>query len=199
MFGKNKGKSKPKKTSSSLSKKSRANNSSSSKSSKLSQKKGKQNYKTNKNSIVGRNQNSSPTHKRRELRNVTIDTYDVDQSHLSKGTKTTSKTRKHVNDPKTKRPIKIEGYSKAGKESHSVRVDNPPSSKDDAGHILGRQNGGRGDLPSHVMPQSPEVNRGLNRKRAWREYEDNTNKAIKKENKGKVTIKQIFKLNFSLD
>ena len=71
-----------------------------------------------------------------------------------------------------------------------MRVNNPSSSKDDAGHILGKQNGGRGDRPSQVMPQNRDVNRGHKGQRNWRNTENDFNKAIKKYGNGKWTVKQ---------
>ncbi len=92
--------------------------------------------------------------------------FEVDKSDLNKGTATSEGTRTYVNEGTTTKPSKINWEYKiptAGL-SDSGTADNPVSIKSggrwDAGHLLGRQNGGKGDINAWVFPQNPQINRG---------------------------------------
>jgi hypothetical protein len=92
--------------------------------------------------------------------------FEVDKNDMSGGTPTSIETREYVNEPKTPKHGTINwSYSIPGtKIKDSGTASNPSSIKSngrwDAGHLLGRQNGGKGDINSWVFPQNPQINRG---------------------------------------
>lgn len=103
---------------------------------------------------------------------------------VSKGTGTSTTTRKYVNARTTPYPkqvaIEYSGVRKHGKGGRSEFINQPlaKGQKADAGHIFGRQYGGIGNQKAAVFPQHPQTNRGNKYKGAatrhlWREHEDN--------------------------
>jgi len=106
------------------------------------------------------------------------DLFGVAKSDLNTGTDTTKKTRDHVNDASTTKPSAIlfdfltaSTGSKARSgvvsnalafETENPKADLPYSSGNywDAGHKLGKQNGGLGDNNDWVFPQTPAYNQG---------------------------------------
>jgi hypothetical protein len=109
--------------------------------------------------------------------------FEVQKGDLGKGTGTTSSTRAYVNDPSTKKPASISfAYHKIGVSPGTVtatQLDNPKSTLSyksgsywDAGHKLGRQNGGSGSDNDWVFPQTPSVNQGNTRNMTDKEKEE---------------------------
>jgi hypothetical protein len=132
--------------------------------------------------------------------------FEVEESDLGTGTKTSTETRDYVNDP-TKWPD-VPGkvnfkYEVSDKEtSDKVGEDqgtasNPPPGKEgqrwDAGHSLGKQNGGLGDDTAWVFPQNPQVNRanffqGTKTYKQWREPENVFHNMVKDYGEGKWKV-----------
>lgn len=128
--------------------------------------------------------------------------FNVTASDLGTGTDTNQTTRDAVNSWSTF-PTDIDWsysiYTKANKyvDGDSGSTRNPPPQKSnqryDAGHSLGRQNGGLGNNVNWVFPQNPQINRG-NRfngnktYKEWREPENVFHNAVKDYGKGKWKI-----------
>ena len=114
-----------------------------------------------------KNQPTKPYHRVLDLRSVQIHTCKVKKSDLNNGTRTTPKTRKHVNQPGTFRPDVVQAIYSAGKGAGKLKgrtkFVNRPSKTNDAGHVFPRQCGGQGHIPSGVFPQNPP-----NRIGVWR-------------------------------
>ena len=125
--------------------------------------------------------------------------FTVLRSDLDSGTGTSKSTREYVNDPSTPKPNSVlfdyassNKTSKAKtdviKNSLAYEVDNPEADRSyssgsywDAGHKLGRQNGGLGHNTDWVFPQNPALNQGNHRNMdddseethpEWRAHED---------------------------
>lgn len=97
--------------------------------------------------------------------------FTVLKSDLNKGTNTTKETREYVNSWTTipgtvNYSYEIydvgQGDKKVDQDSGSTANPNPMKVGQnwDAGHSLGRQNGGLGDDKGWVFPQNPQFNRG---------------------------------------
>lgn len=129
--------------------------------------------------------------------------FEVTRGDLGNGTDTTQHTRDSVNSWK-KFPTGINwSYSIYDVGDNYIDGDkgytsNPPPQKVgqryDAGHSLGRQNGGLGDDSQWVFPQNPQINRG-NRfngnktYKQWREPENVFHNAVNDYGKGTWKIK----------
>ncbi|RUL79013.1 hypothetical protein [Dyella choica] len=127
------------------------------------------------------------------------DLFTVTKKDLDTGTDTSKATRKYVNEPNTPKPESISFDYATGKSGKVAKttvtqrddviddVDNPQADKAydngnywDAGHKLGRQNGGLGNAKDWVFPQNPAINQGNNknmnneekRHPLWRAHED---------------------------
>jgi len=130
----------------------------------------------------------------------------IDKDDFKGGTDTNKTTQNYVNDnsewPSV--PGNIEyGYQvfdTQGDEvdSDSGDVKNPaPANKGqrwDAGHSLGRQNGGKGDVKKNVFPQNPQINRGnyFQGKKTfglWRSIEDQFHESVENNDHGVWTLK----------
>ncbi|MGV3609585.1 MAG: DUF4157 domain-containing protein, partial [Fluviicola sp.] len=125
--------------------------------------------------------------------------FTVLKKDLGKGTVTSKGTREYVNDPSTYKPKKIKfDYATSGstKVAETAVITNPDAwvaknpkaarsyksgSYWDAGHKLGKQNGGLGDDNDWVFPQNPSLNQGNSRNEddvpeethpIWRSHED---------------------------
>jgi hypothetical protein len=120
--------------------------------------------------------------------------FSVKKGDLGSGSNTNEGTRNFVNDVKTPVPSTVSWSYSSGTDSDSGTVDNDSSNKSsgrwDAGHLLGRQNGGRGDLDDWVFPQNPQVNRGNSDDygnptyEEWRKPENNFKEAVNKNGSG---------------
>ncbi|ASS48208.1 MAG: hypothetical protein CHH17_05545 [Candidatus Fluviicola riflensis] len=147
------------------------------------------------------------------------DLFVVLKSDLNTGTGTSKGTREYVNDDNTYKPeeilfdyvtsnttAKATATIKGNKKAYSV--DNPEADKSyksgsywDAGHKLGRQNGGLGNDNDWVFPQNPAFNQGNSKnmddldseetRPAWRNIEDDFHEGVKKDGAGAWWIKQI--------
>jgi Domain of unknown function (DUF4157) len=143
------------------------------------------------------------------------DLFTVLKSDLNKGTGTSKGTREYVNDDYTDKPDNIlfdfaTNYSskkakatvKGNKKAYGL--DNPEADRSyksgsywDAGHKLGRQNGGYGDVNSWVFPQNPAFNQGNSRNMddveetypLWREFENEFHEGVKSDGGGVWWIK----------
>lgn len=109
------------------------------------------------------------------------DRFKVMKSDLGKGTGTSTTTRAYVNSSSTPKPSKISfAYHEVGKPIPSAtQIDNPTpiltyksGSYWDAGHKLGKQNGGLGNDNEWVFPQTPSVNQGNTRNMSDKEKDD---------------------------
>ncbi len=143
--------------------------------------------------------------------------FEVHKGDLGKGSGTNASTRAHVNDPSTKKPSSVQfAYHEIGVAPSSItanKIDNPQSTLSyksgsywDAGHKLGRQNGGSGVDNDWVFPQTPSVNQGNTRNmtdlekqqyetfvdsqggdtmsQKWRAHEDSFNSLVTKSSAG---------------
>ncbi len=143
--------------------------------------------------------------------------FEVHKGDLGKGSGTNSTTRAHVNDPSTKKPSSINfAYHEIGISPTSItanKIENPQSTLSyksgsywDAGHKLGRQNGGSGTDTDWVFPQTPSINQGNTRNmtelekqqyetfvdsqggdtmsQKWRSHEDSFNSLVSKSSAG---------------
>ena len=147
------------------------------------------------------------------------DLFVVLKSDLNTGTGTSKGTRAYVNDVNTFKPdeilfdyvtantsAKATATVKGNKKAYSV--ENPLADKSyksgiywDAGHKLGRQNGGLGNDNDWVFPQNPAFNQGNSKnmfnvdseetRPAWRAMEDDFHNGVKKDGAGAWWIKQI--------
>jgi hypothetical protein len=121
----------------------------------------------------------------RQLRGRTVYSSTVRPAELGTGTETTKETRDYVNSATIAYPeqIAMEYSSRRGRKRAGRGVTefiNAPLARGqraDAGHIIGRQNGGLGDDPAAVFPQNPQQNRGNLLKGEptrglWRAHED---------------------------
>lgn len=130
--------------------------------------------------------------------------FDVEKSDLGTGTATSQATRDSVNswvNVPTKIDWEYEIYNIANGNKLVLddkgTTDNPAPQKTgqryDAGHSLGRQNGGLGDDEKWVFPQNPQINRGnmfngTKTYKDWREPENIFHKAVEDYGKGKWKI-----------
>ncbi len=140
------------------------------------------------------------------------DLFTVLKSDLGTGSDTTEETRKHVNDPATKKPNKIllkyrtnnntsEASKALKKDANAYNFDNPKADSSyksgkywDAGHKLAKQNGGLGNLKEWVFPQNPAYNQGnsMHMKTThleWRKHENNFKEGVYKDGAGAWWIK----------
>jgi len=124
------------------------------------------------------------------------------------GQGTSSASRHYVNNPNTRAPSRIRSEITYRSDNgllktKYIEVDNPGTSgvRWDAGHAIGRQNGGTRDL-RNLFPQNVDVNRykkaghvlstnsGKNvttSGRSWRDFEDKINRKIMKYPKGVIS------------
>jgi len=138
------------------------------------------------------------------------DLFIVLKSDLGKGTGTSKTTRAYVNNPGTPKPGAIlfdyETANSTAKSQALVKgnknaweVENPEADRTyksgsywDAGHKLGRQNGGLGNDVNWVFPQNPAFNQGNSRnmddvdetRPYWRQHEDDFNSGVRKDGAG---------------
>lgn len=145
------------------------------------------------------------------------DLFVVLKSDLNTGTATSKGTREYVNDPSTFQPESIlfdyktnSSTAKAKKEVNgnkmAYEVENPEAdhayksgSLWDAGHKLGKQNGGLGNDNAWVFPQNPAFNQGNSRNMddveetnpLWRAYEDDFHEGVKADGGGVWWIKLV--------
>ncbi|WP_233079895.1 eCIS core domain-containing protein [Rheinheimera soli] len=119
-------------------------------------------------------------------------TFMVVPADLGTGTVTTPGTRTYVNNPATpKFPTVSFSYAfyppgaaapvAGAAPGPLANIPNPPpgAGNYDAGHSLGRQNGGRGDLNNWVFPQDAIVNRGWGGTFGiWRAHENAFNAGV---------------------
>jgi hypothetical protein len=156
---------------------------------------------------------SSSKHYMKRQNNIKVHRFSLQKAGVGDrtGTNTNYKVRQHVNNPTTRVPRyikqKIEYFHDAKKQwkikEIMVRNPRPKGGSYDAGHILARQNGGKGNDPNMVIPQHPTLNRYLKkgirftifastikkfRVDSWRKFEDYTNRQVSKRNE-KVYIK----------
>lgn len=150
------------------------------------------------------------------------DLFTVSKSDLGKGTETNTITQEHVNESSTPKPssvyfdyatasgkIKATGIIK--QEPLAYEVDNPVADsaystgkKWDAGHKLGKQNGGLGDNKDWVFPQTPAFNQGNSRLMnvatmksigatypLWREHENHFHDGVASDGAGCWWIKPV--------
>jgi hypothetical protein len=141
--------------------------------------------------------------------------FTVLRSDLGTGTGTSSGTREYVNASSTTKPDSIlfdyATSKNTAKASHEVKgnvnayeVENPEADRSyrsgrmwDAGHKLGRQNGGLGNENDWVFPQNPAFNQGNSRnmddveetRPYWREHEDAFNAGVASDGGGAWWIK----------
>ncbi|WP_235840013.1 eCIS core domain-containing protein [Derxia lacustris] len=140
----------------------------------------------------------------------------VDKSDLGTGTVTSEGTRSYVNDPGTYKPKEIlfdyatasdvgTAKGKVTGSKYAYATENPKADRPyksgrywDAGHKLGRQNGGVGNEDSGVFPQNPAFNQGNSRNMddvpeethpAWRAHEDEFHEAVKRDGAGAWWVK----------
>jgi RHS repeat-associated protein len=131
------------------------------------------------------------------LRSVEIHSYQVSAPDLNTGTATTAATRQAVNSVAMAPPAEVGYVWATATRSGAGRVPNPapaPGRRWDAGHLLGRQNGGAGHLVDEVFPQNPAINRGnyLNgqpTRQLWREHEDAFHDAVGADGEGQWVVK----------
>ena len=136
------------------------------------------------------------------LRGRTIYHRRVDRSDIGRGSGTSKGTRKYVNSPGTPYPkqvsIEYSGVHKPGKGGRGGRSEfiNQPLAKGqraDAGHIFGRQYGGKGNQDASVFPQHPQTNRGNYHKgkptrQLWRAHEDEVRRSAQSGEKPYVSV-----------
>jgi hypothetical protein len=130
----------------------------------------------------------------------------IDKNDFAGGTDTTKSTQNYVNNnsewPSVPGNIEYgyQVYNKKGEEvdTDSGDVKNPaPATKGqrwDAGHSLGRQNGGKGNVKKNVFPQNPQINRGnyfQGKKtfKMWRSIEDQFHDSVENNHHGVWTMK----------
>lgn len=145
------------------------------------------------------------------------DLFTVLKSDLNTGTVTSQGTRNYVNDPSTFKPDAVLfDYASANSTKKSTQtvtgnknayeVENPESDRPyksgrywDAGHKLGRQNGGLGNDDDWVFPQNPAFNQGNSRNMddveethpLWRSHEDAFHEGVEIDGGGTWWIKLI--------
>ncbi|NBQ67875.1 MAG: DUF4157 domain-containing protein [Nitrosomonadaceae bacterium] len=145
------------------------------------------------------------------------DLFTVLKSDLNTGTGTSEGTRNYVNDPKTYKPDSIlfdyqsAKTPKAGLQvvkgnKNAFEVENPEADYSyksgklwDAGHKLGRQNGGLGNNNDWVFPQNPAFNQGNSKNMddveetnpLWRAHEDTFYSGVKSDGAGAWWIKLV--------
>lgn len=143
------------------------------------------------------------------------DLFTVLKSDLGTGTVTSKGTREYVNALTTGKPDSIlfdyateKNTAKASQEvkgnKNAYEVENPEADRSyksgslwDAGHKLGRQNGGLGDNNDWVFPQNPAFNQGNSRNMndveetnpLWRKHEDAFNEGVANDGGGVWWIK----------
>ncbi|WP_343606139.1 DUF4157 domain-containing protein [Fluviicola sp.] len=137
--------------------------------------------------------------------------YTVLHTDLGKGTVTSDGTRTYVNEGSTPKPKTIKFDYASAKHTGTAKnvvVKNPlawaaKNSKADrayksgrlwdAGHKLGRQNGGYGDRNDWVFPQNPALNQGNHRNMddspeethpIWRAHEDSFHNGVEQDGGG---------------
>jgi hypothetical protein len=118
-----------------------------------------------------------------ELRDRTVHSYGLKPGDAGTGTDTNKGTRQYVNDPNTPVPAEV-GFAYAGANGvngHGGFMNTLGNNTTyDAGHILGRQNGGAGHVNEGVFPQNRQINQGhAGTFDTWRRHEDNVNKTLK--------------------
>ncbi len=135
----------------------------------------------------------------RRLRNVDIYDAERDKSNLGKGSDTSEKTRKYVQDPSSFYPEEVslsysneDGSYKGG--SSYVQPPRVSGMKPDAGHIFGNQYGGSGKDTANIFAQEPKHNRGNSFKgertfEKWRKTENKIRRGIEKHGKIKAQAK----------
>lgn len=150
------------------------------------------------------------------------DLFTVSKSDLGHGTLTNSTTQDYVNESSTPKPTSVyfDYATASGKTAASglvkqsplaYGIDNPVSDFAystgriwDAGHKLGRQNGGLGDNKDWVFPQTPAFNQGNSRlmngarKQStgatyplWREHENTFHDGVESDGAGCWWIKPV--------
>ncbi|RUL79012.1 DUF4157 domain-containing protein [Dyella choica] len=143
------------------------------------------------------------------------DMFFVVKSDLNTGTGTSQGTREYVNAASTNKPDSIRFDYATGKSAKIVsqtvkgnkgafEVENPEADFSyasgklwDAGHKLGRQNGGLGNDNDWVFPQNPAFNQGNSKnmsdveetRPAWRQHEDDFHDGVKTSGYGVWWIK----------
>ncbi|RUT08770.1 hypothetical protein DSM106972_008230 [Dulcicalothrix desertica PCC 7102] len=128
------------------------------------------------------------------MRSAKVHSFQVNKSHLGKGTGTTKTTRTHVNNQGTSRPHRVSASWKAGHSNGRTNFINKRFKTNDAGHLLAKSNGGKGHIRSGVFPQNPKINRGnrlngVQTHSVWRGHKDKFHKAVKKNGGGNWTVK----------
>ena len=145
------------------------------------------------------------------------DLFTVLKSDLNTGTGTSEGTRNYVNNPKTYKPDSIlfdyqsaqspkAGVKEVKGNKSAFEVENPEADYSyksgklwDAGHKLGRQNGGLGNDNDWVFPQNPAFNQGNSKNMSdvdetrpwWRQHEDDFHEGVKKDGAGAWWIKLV--------
>ncbi|MDO1529057.1 DUF4157 domain-containing protein [Fulvimonas sp. R45] len=145
------------------------------------------------------------------------DLFTVLKSDLNTGTGTSKGTREYVNSPGTYKPSSvlfdygadksaIKAKYKVTINKNAYEVDNSEADYSyksgslwDAGHKLGRQNGGLGDDNDWVFPQNPAFNQGNSRNMddveetypLWREHENTFHQGVKDHGSGVWWIKLV--------
>lgn len=145
------------------------------------------------------------------------DLFTVLDSDLGTGTGTSEGTRNYVNDPGTDKPDSIlfdyatnKNTAKASQavkgNKYAYETENPEADRSyksgrhwDAGHKLGRQNGGLGDQDDWVFPQNPAFNQGNSRNMddveetypLWRGYENDFHDGVASDGGGVWWIKLV--------
>ncbi|NEQ51678.1 MAG: hypothetical protein F6K11_16315 [Leptolyngbya sp. SIO3F4] len=148
------------------------------------------------------------------------DLFLVSSSDLNTGTDTSTGTRAYVNNSGTYKPSAVRfdymtastgssAKSKVVSNPKAFETDNPMSDSSyssgsywDAGHKLGKQNGGLGDVNSWVFPQTPAYNQGNSKNMSsttmssigktrpeWREHEDDFHSDVAKNGWGAWWVK----------
>ncbi|NER95557.1 MAG: hypothetical protein F6J86_17230 [Symploca sp. SIO1B1] len=131
----------------------------------------------------------------------------------STGSKTNSRVRKYVNDPKTRVPDKVLSQISYRSDNGTwkkryIEVENPPyhQEKWDAGHVVANQNGGSGTRNNNMFPQNLEMNRweqrgekyvlGTNSTKggkSWKGFERKIKRKIEKYNNQQLFFKAKLK------
>jgi hypothetical protein len=134
-------------------------------------------------------------HRVYNLRGRTVHSFDVAADQLGQGTETSPGTRDFVNG-QVAAPQEVGfSYSAGRKRGGGEFANEAPAGggRWDAGHLLGRQNGGLGDVNAGVFPQNPQINRGnrLNGKPTrdtWRAHEDVFHSAVEGSGRGQWSV-----------
>ena len=127
-----------------------------------------------------------------ELRNGTrIYSTNIPPSNRNQGTYTTPATRAYAQNPQTPRPAFVSfAYSSTGNTQGYSFMPNDTSGSIDAGHIVGRQNGGFGHHNPAIFPQNRDYNQGhKGHFSEWRAQEDQVNKELRAGHSVQQTVK----------